>query len=293
MDIVELVFYNGILSTISMDGKKFFYVNTLRKVKNLPFKLRLSRNREPYIHCFCCPPNSVRTIAEAGNYAYSLSESGLWVNLYGSNILRTELADGDEISVKQESEYPWHGKVRLTLGIKEKKRFSIMLRIPGWSDGADCKINGKLVNNFLKPAQYEEIDRTWSDGDTIELDLPMRIQLIKAHPYVEEARNQVAVKRGPIIYCLESVDLPQDVNISEVRMPKEVELHTRVDAKLFGRETVVMEGKVLAFPEKCWDDCLYQELLQVHGEEINIRLVPYYTWGNRGDSEMTVWIPLN
>ena len=126
----------------------------------------------------------------------------------------------------------------------------------------------------------------------IELNLPISIQLLEAHPLVEEVRNQVAIKRGPIVYCLESKDLPKNVKISEVAIPRDINLQPRIDKDLFGEKIVVLEGKAFTFREDDWSKRLYRELSRENGREIDIRLVPYYTWGNRGNSAMTVWLPL-
>jgi len=291
-DILELALYNGVLGTISLDGKEFFYVNTLRKVDNLPFELRWSRERQPYISVFCCPPNIVRTIAQVNNYAYNLSDEGVWVNLYGSNVLETELADGTTISISQRTDYPWDGQVQFKLDLPVDIEFAMMLRIPQWVADAEIRINSQAYEGELIPETYAAIRRVWSKGDKIELNLPMRTRLIEAHPLVEETRNHVAVKRGPIVYCLESCDLPDKVKISEVFVPREIEFQPHADSTTFGEKTILLEGKALAIRNDDWSEHLYRELPRDTGREIELRLIPYYAWGNRGKSEMTVWLPL-
>jgi len=149
-DILELVLYNSVLAGISLDGNKFFYTNTLRQVNDLPYELRWSRQRESYISCFCCPPNVVRTIAEVGSYAYSISDEGIWITLYGSNTLETQLTDGSHLKLTQETDYPWGGSIKITISSPEEKRFSVMLRIPCWTKGATLNINTKLENGDTK-----------------------------------------------------------------------------------------------------------------------------------------------
>ncbi|MHC4434292.1 MAG: glycoside hydrolase family 127 protein, partial [Planctomycetota bacterium] len=135
-DLLELGLYNGVLATIGLDGKRFFYTNPLARVDKLPFPLRWSRKREPYIGCFCCPPNSVRTVAEVSAYAYSISDAGIWFNLYGSSILDTTLGSGEAVRLKQQTEYPWQGTIRISLEEVPEREFSLFLRIPGWSETA-------------------------------------------------------------------------------------------------------------------------------------------------------------
>jgi DUF1680 family protein len=290
-DILELALYNGVLSAISLDGKKFFYTNPLRVVEDLPFELRWSRQREPYISCFCCPPNVVRTIAEVSNFAYNISDDGLWVNLYGGNVLDTELPDGSRIRLIQETDYPWDGTIKIVLEDVPAKKFSVFLRIPGWAKGSIVKVNNKVADNNLKTEQYFEVKRRWSTGDAIELVLPMPVQLIEANPLVEEARNQVAVKRGPIVYCLESVDLPGGVNIENVAIPPAIKFRSHFDPELL-RGITVLQGKAKILAGGDWGDVLYRRISRQKPRMVDIRLIPYYAWGNRGKSEMMVWMPL-
>jgi uncharacterized protein len=290
-DLLELTLYNGLLSTISLDGKKFFYRNTLRQVRDLPFKLRWSSRREANISCFCCPPNIVRTIAETGSYAYSLSDQGLWVNLYGGNTLDTRLRDGSTLKLTQQTDYPWDGAIRITMQEVPSTEFSVFLRIPGWARNPGVKINGQPVDRPLKSGEYCEIRRQWSKGDSIALTLPMAVQLIEANPMVEEARNQITVRRGPIVYCLESADLPDGTNIRELAIPSNAKFSSQFDRNLLGGITV-LKGQALRLADDDWGTTLYREVSTDSPKPVDIRLIPYYAWGNRGDSEMTVWMPI-
>ena len=290
-DLLELALYNGILATTSLDGTQFFYKNPLRQVKNMPFKLRWSHKRESYISCFCCPPNIVRTIAEVVSYAYSLSDEGVWIHLYGGNVLDSHLPDGSAIRLNQQTEYPWAGSIRIDVEETPQKEFSILLRIPGWAEDARVTVNVELLGAGLKPEQYFEIRRSWSSGDRIELVFPMTVQLLEAHPLVEEARNQVAIRRGPVVYCLESIDLPDDVGIMNVGISSNAQFQNHYVKNLLGGITV-LETKAYVDTGDDWDKALYRRVSPHEPTAVDIRLIPYYAWGNRGDSEMTVWIPL-
>jgi DUF1680 family protein len=290
-DTLELALYNGVLSTISLDGKKFFYTNPLRLLDDMPFELRWSRKREPYISCFCCPPNVVRTIAEVGSYVYNVSNEGVRINLYGSNMLETELFDGSKITLRQQTDYPWDEKIRITIEDAPARQSSIFLRIPGWANDAGVAVNGLSTDRNLKAGQYFQIKRTWSAGDQIELILPMPVQLIEANPLAEEIRNQVAIKRGPIVYCLESTDLPDGVDIMDVAIPPQIKLRNHFEKELLEGVTV-LEGKAHVLSGNNWGRTLYREIEHQEPKDVGIRLIPYYAWGNRGKSEMTVWMPL-
>ena len=290
-DYLEHVLYNGVLSTLSLDGTKFFYRNTLRQVNDRPFELRWSDHRVPYISCFCCPPNIIRTIAEVSSYAYSLTDQGVWVNLYGSNVLDTQMPDGSAIKLTQATDYPWDGTVRLSINQCPTGPWSLCLRIPGWAAHAKIRINGKAVSNPIEPGSYVSLNRQWSPGDKIEMMLPMQPFLIEAHPLVEETRNQVAVQRGPIVYCLESPDLPSGADIDEIALSASIPFKAQFNSELLGGITA-LKAKTQYLPSKDWNNTLYRKLSSDKPKTVEVSLVPYYTWGNRGESEMTVWIPL-
>jgi len=290
-DIMELVLYNSALSGISVDGKHFFYTNVLCRFKDWPLLSWDLPTRQQYLSCFCCPPNIVRTIAKAGGWAYSISDEGVWVNLYGSNELDTELTDGTKLRLTQQTDYPWDGKIKITVNVPSKKKFAVMLRIPAWAKEATLKVNGQAVRGDLQLGKYFQLNRIWSAGDVIELNLPMPVQLIESNSLVEETRNQVVIRRGPIVYCLESVDLPEDVRVSEAVIPGDIKLKTRFDEELLGG-VIVIEGKAEVFEEGDWSNQLYRELTPQKPKKLAIKLIPYYAWSNRGVSEMTVWMSL-
>lgn len=290
MDLLELSLYNGVLSTISLDGKRFLYRNTLRQVEGLPFELRWSDEREPYISCFCCPPNIVRTIAEAASYAYNLSKEQIWINLYGTNILKTALPDGSRIHLRQVTNYPWDGRILISVEQVPDHRIGINLRIPSWAKGAKVLINNKRVEGVI-PGQYLQLLRPWRKGDSIELILPMDTVMLEAHPLVEECRNQVALKRGPIVYCLESKDLPPDIKIHQIALPNNCRFHAIYKPEILGG-LVVLGCKALAFDRGSSELSLYKPISALRPRPIDILLIPYYAWGNRGRSEMSVWLPV-
>ena len=292
MDIVELALYNSVLSGVGLDGTNFFYVNPLRTLDPMPTELRWSRTRVPYVSSFCCPPNLVRTIAESANYAYSKSDRAIWINLYGSSTLRTKLSDRDIVELAQETEYPWNGRIRITIKEAPSIDLALKLRIPGWATGASIRLNGKPIDLAPQPSTFAEIHRAWSSGDLLELELPMRPRLMEANPYVEEAVNQVAIQRGPVVYCLESTDLPPGVRLSDVAIPGDIDLAARFDANLLGG-VVTLDGTVQAREIQNWNGQLYREFQPRRAKAVKTRFIPYSVWGNRGPSEMSVWLPLN
>lgn len=292
-DVMETTLYNGMLSGISLDGTKFFYTNPLSVNDDLPFRQRWSRDRVGYIaYSDCCPPNVVRTIAEVSNYAYNISNKGLWINLYGGNKLSTKLKDGSAIKLTQITDYPWNGRISINLDKAPGKEYSVFLRIPGWCDHATFTVNGKLAVVKLHSGKYAELKRKWASGDKIELNLQMPVKFIEANPLVEETRNQVAVKRGPIVYCLEAVDLQKKVNIFNVALSSSSIFKPEL-VEIANSNVISLIGRAKLRNVRNWNNSLYREVSPKAGNSISIRLIPYYSWDNRGHSNMETWLPFN
>jgi DUF1680 family protein len=290
-DVMELGLHNSVLSGISLNGKNFLYTNPLAQSDALPFKQRWSKDRVPYISLSnCCPPNLVRTIAEVSDYAYSTSTKGIWFNLYGGNKATIKLIDGSKIALNQVTNYPWDGNIKITVIETSTKAFSMFFRIPGWTHDAKLSINGKLETAKLKSGTYAEVNRIWKKGDVVELILPMEATLIEANPLVEENRNQVAVKRGPIVYCLESPDLPGK-SIFNAFIPATIQLKA-LPITIDGANMMSLVGNAKMVDPKTWTNVLYRPVSAVN-TTIPIKLIPYFAWGNRGHSEMSVWLPLS
>lgn len=289
-DIVELALYNSVLSGVSLEGTKFFYTNPLAAASSYPYHLRWEGGRIPYISkSNCCPPNTVRTVAEVGSYMYSLSGDGLYLNMYGGNALHTNLKDGSMLKIDQQTDYPWSGAVSLKIEQAPADDFSIHLRIPGWCKNASLKLNGQLIEKGVRGGQYKMIKRKWKKNDKLELFMEMPVTMVESHPLVEEARNQVAVKRGPIVYCLESADLPGQ-NIFDILLPASVKWQTQ-PMKIGNGKMMALVGEARSQQNNNWNKGLYREL-NLATRPVKIKLIPYYAWANRGKTDMTVWLPL-
>ena len=290
-DVVELVLYNSMLSSMSLDGITFCYTNPLRWYgQEHPLLSQDSYERWFISRCYCCPTNTARTIALLHNWVYSQSDEGLWIHLYSSNSMKTSLADGSSFALSQQTDYPWDETVSITIDEASGQTIGLMLRIPGWATDAKLTINGEASGLTLTAGSYIEVKRSWQTGDTLVLTLPMKPRLMKAHPKAEEIRNHVAVMRGPLVYCLEGVDLPDDVSILEVYAPDDMQLIDSMQEDLLGGVTVI-KGKARRIVEAVAAPALYLEAGNEQEEELDITLVPYYAWNNRGISEMTVWLP--
>ncbi len=318
-DVMERVAYNSLLAAVSLDGKGFFYCNPLVWDATPGKGHHTGRRWTTECNCYCCPPSVARTIAKLHNWAYSVSDAGLWVNLYGGNKLATILPDGSEISLTQRTNYPWDGQIKILIERAPDKPFDVMLRIPGWAEKAGCKLNGQPLDLQLEPGTYAAVRRVWSKGDVLELDLAMPVRLIEAHPAVTGLKNKVAVMRGPLVYCFEApVEQGGEPLWNRgVFLPENVTLAARHDPKYLGGVTL-LEGTALTFQGRDrfvrgaakraepadnrgdWGRALYRRfrpralkpVRQEQKDTVPITLIPYYAWANRGLSYMEVWIPL-
>jgi DUF1680 family protein len=287
-DIVELALYNSVLSGISMDGKKFFYTNALAASKDYPYHLRWEGGRTEYISkSNCCPPNTVRTIAEVNDYMYSIGEKGLYINMYGGNVLQTELHDGTKIELEQITNYPWDGKIVINIKELSSPSAGVYLRIPGWCKKYDIKVNGKLPEMYGLKDGFIAADMR--EGDKIELTLDMPATLLESNPLVEETKNQVTVKRGPVVYCIESSDLP-NANVFDVVIPTTIKLQP-VAMKIDNGNIMALTGEAKLLQSGSWKNTLYKEV-NTNYKPVKIKLIPYYAWANRGKTDMTVWMNL-
>jgi len=319
MDLMENCFYNSILPGISLDGEKYFYTNPLRLTDELPYKLRWPKERKKYISCFCCPPNTLRTLCQTQDYAYSLTRQvkaqkeasdktgTIYVNLFGQSRLQAKLDGVGDIVLTQQTDYPWSGHITLTIeGLKVPRHheFAIAVRCPDWAGEVTITVNGQTTA-VSEEKGYRMIVREWKKGDVISFDMPLETRIVEANPLVEESRGQVAVMRGPILYCLESTDL-KDIDIDDVILPVDAKF-TPVEVSIGGSRMMALETeayvRVVGDASKLYSKGAVGDASKLYSPaplyhpvatkkvKKTIRLIPYYAWGNRGKSEMTVWMP--
>lgn len=276
-DVVERVLYNGVLSGVSLNGEKFFYVN--------PLSSRGTHHRQPWYGCACCPTNIVRFLPSVGGYVYAHTDTAVWVNLYLSNTAKIKLKDV-ELTLKQETRYPWSGEVKLLVEPSRAGRFDVHLRIPGWCQSAACSVNGLAVKEPKPEKGYLRISRPWKAGDLVSLALAMPIERMEAHPKVAADAGRVALQRGPLVYCLEGTD--HEVPPGSIALPPGAAFKAEHRPELLGGVTVITGEGIVADSEG-WGPGLYQPASKT--KPVRIVAVPYYAWDNRGPGPMLVWIP--
>lgn len=288
-DALEQVLYNSVLSGMSLDGTNFFYTNPLRVTDPLPFELRWPRQRVPFVSSFCCPPNLLRMVAASPGWMALVSNRTVCVVLYGAGEMQFQNEELGEVRLRQETEFPWSGRVRLVVERPLDGGMTLRLRVPAWAASARLRINLGPEQKADGPGGWWDITRTWQAGDVVDLDLEMAPIWWEAHPWVEESYHQVAVQRGPLVYCLESADLPRGVSVTDVGVVPGSPLRMRWDGHLLGG-VVVLEGTAHWRPPGDWTGRLYRPWTDADWQEIPLRLVPYCVWANRGPGEMTVWL---
>ncbi len=276
-DVLEQVLYNGMLSGLSMGGDRFFYVN--------PLASRGRHHRQPWFGCACCPSNVVRFIPQVGSFVYATSDDGLWVNLYASS--KAKLAIGQrEVPVRQETDYPWSGEVKLTVEPDQPASFGVNLRIPGWCDKLSATVNGERLDPEPQTDGYLHVDREWKAGDQVRLKLSMPVRRVAANPNVKADVGRVALMRGPIVYCLEGVD--NEGSVRDIALPRTADLKEEFEPDLLGG-VVVLRTKARRRATEDWEGTLYQPV--PYDEKARVVAIPYYAWDHREPGEMVVWLP--
>jgi DUF1680 family protein len=291
-DLLERSLYNGFLSSVSLDGQRYFYVNPLQSRGANSLLSRGVVERPEWFGCACCPPNVMRQIAMIGHYAATVDESGLQMHQYLSARIEAELGAGRRVVLCTETDYPWDGKVKVTVEETDGKAWKLALRVPGWCEGASVRVNGQAIEVAAAGGAYAVVERAWQAGDVVELDLPMRPRLTEPNPRVDAIRGSLAIERGPLVYCLEGVDQEPGLDLLDVRIAPEASMEAvRREDLLDGVVVVQAQGAVVDVGP--WQDELYRQAPaeSLPQREVGLTAVPYYAWANRGPGTMRVWIP--
>jgi hypothetical protein len=295
-ELMERTLYNGFLASVGLDGTSFFYVN--------PLQSREPSTRQAWYNCACCPPNIMRLIASFEHYVATRTDEGVQLHQYVSGRIRAMQGSLGALELAVTTGYPFDGSITIRVVAAPRDTQEIALRVPTWTNEARCTLNGRPV--AVEPCEkgYLRLRQEWSTGDEIVLELPLRVRAVGAASEIDAVRNCVAFERGPLVYCIEGIDVPKAVNLRTISVDASV---PPGEERGFGiaTDTVValrLEGR--AAPSRSgWP---YGELsLNSSGEAptaagtepeeraVEVRAIPYYSWGNRGATSMRVWIPRN
>ncbi len=288
LDVLERTLYNGLISGVSLEGDTYFYPNCLAFDGKTTFN-QGSTTRKAWFDCSCCPSNISRFIPSLPGYFYAHRADTIFVTMFAAGEASIALKS-QKVSITQQTEYPWDGRIVLTINPEKSARFTVKLRLPGWANNkplpsdlysvinstpnsVELKLNDEaqnmtLVNGFIT------LTRTWHAGDKVEVQLPMSVQKIKSHELVTENTDKLALQRGPIVYCAEAVD-----NYGRV---SNLALDVDADFDAQFQEHVLNGLIVLSGTAERTDKPIEQDF----------RAVPYYAWNHRGVGEMAVWLPV-
>ena len=255
VNVLERAMYNGALAGISLSADRFFYVN--------PLESDGTHHRKPWYGTACCPSQISRFLPSVGNYVYATSADALWVNLYIASETNVSI-DGMPVSIRQATDYPWGGKVRLTLNPDQKEKFTLKLRLPDWCKNYTLAVNGEEYSP-VEEMGYLLVDRTWEQGDEVTFDMAMPVEVVAADPRVKADIGKRCLQRGPLVYCMEETDNPQ--------YDKALLLPSMNYMTVF--EPDLLDGVVT--------------ITAVNGDDV-YKFIPYYAWDNREAGKMKVWV---
>jgi DUF1680 family protein len=291
-DVIERALYNGINSGMSLDGTTYCYRNPLAFDPTAFDNFRGDKIRNPWYDTTCCPPNLERTFGSLPGYFYSTSKDGVYVHLYDNSHLDWHLENGTPLKIQQKTNYPWNGDVQLTVNPAQATDFTFYVRIPGWASGSRVAVNGKTIDG-TKAGEYLPIQRKWKPGDVVTLSFPMDTEIVASNPRVSENTGRVAVMRGPIVYCVEGLDQPSGVALSDIAFrisdKSGKEFQDEYSANLLDG-IVILHHEGVAYETASADEALYMALGSApRTRPAKLTLIPYYAWANRQPTAMQVW----
>jgi DUF1680 family protein len=276
-DVLERALFNGALSGLSREGTYYFYSN--------PLESRGQHKRWAWHICPCCTMNVARLVASVGGYFLSTGAGGVAFHLYGG--LEANVAiDGTKVALRETSDYPWSGEIRIEVDPEAPAAFDLKLRVPGWAKGAKATVNAEQVPLAIKSG-YATIRRRWSKGDIVTLALPMTPERLYAHPNVRMDVGRVALRRGPFIYCIEEADNPGSP-VQQLELPRSAPIEATWRKDLFdGAMTLTAPAKRLVSGDA--EGALYSPTPPAAKDD-TLTAIPYYLWANRKPGSMEVWI---
>lgn len=283
-DVMETIMYNGFLSGLSLDGKKYFYVNPLRD--------NGEHRRQDWFGVSCCPPNIARFLSSLGKYLYSYNDEEIWLHHYVSGSCSVSPKDDSKVKVQQKSNFPWNGEVEINVSVDRPASFTLYLRIPHWCSGGTVTLNNNPVEIKKDGGYYLAIKRDWQNGDTIKLNLPMSIELLESHPHNFGNHGQLAIRRGPLVYCVEAVDHP-GIDLFDIQLHPDIELSLCAENDAELGEINVIQGQASVIDSSNWQAIAYRKYAEraKKNKPVKLTAIPYYAWANRAPGKMQVWIP--
>jgi DUF1680 family protein len=268
-DAIERAMYNGVLSGLSRSGTEFFYVNPLQRRTHRAYPASGHERRAPWQSCACCPPNLMRLLSSWPQYLATSDDTGIQIHQYASSDIDARI-DGAEARVAVRTGYPWDGRITVEIVATPERPWTMSLRVPGWCTAATLTLPDEPSRAVTAGTVHEL--RTWRAGDRVVLDLDLPVRVTEPDPRIDAVRGCVAFERGPIVYCVESADLPDPVEVEDLRFDP-------------SREAVAMDRPDLG------DGVVGVAIPVTAPEPLTVPAIPYHTWANRGAGGMRVWVP--
>ena len=289
-DVMERAFYNTVLGGMALDGKHFFYVNPLEtQPKSIPHNHiydHIKPVRQRWFGCACCPPNIARTLVAIGHYIFTPRPDALFINFYAGTEAQFTV-DAQTLALKIEGNYPWDEQVSIRFNQPQVVEHTLALRLPEWCAAPTVQVNGEAAQGKMVKG-YLHLHRLWQEGDIITLNLPMPVRRVYANPQVRHAAGKVAIQRGPLVYCLEEAD--NGAQLHNLSLPK-VSAFRKIQGvgMLKGKVLLQAEGvRVLSAHE---DKPLYSfDNRQTALVKQTLTFIPWFSWANRGEGEMRIWV---
>lgn len=294
-ELAERTLYNVVAGAIAADGHGFFYANPLqqRAAGSLPAPDALSPRastggRAPWFEVSCCPTNLARTLASLGGYTATADAAGVRIELLTGAEIRTTLANGRRVGLRVDTRYPWQGRIGVQITESDGAPWRVSIRVPSWAEGATLTVDGQPRR--VLAGQYAETERPWRPGDELVLDLPIAPRWTFPDPRLDGMRATVAVERGPLVYCAESIDLEPGLDLDRVRALTDAQ---PVDEPRAGEAPIAVSAPMIATAPSDRPAWPYgpARTRTLHGAQERLHLVPYYTRANRGAAAMRVFVP--
>ena len=290
-DVMERALYNTVLGGMALDGKHFFYVNPLEvHPKTLAFNHiydHVKPVRQRWFGCACCPPNIARVLTSLGHYIYTPQPDALYIHLYVGNEMAVPVGD-NTLGLKISGNYPWHEQVDITVTSPESVQHTLALRLPDWCASPRVMLNGEPCEGEIRKG-YLHIKRSWQEGDRIALTLPMPVRRVYGNPLLRHVAGKVAVQRGPLVYCLEEAD--NGAELHNLVLPDDSEFTLIQGKGIFAHKVLIQaEGRRMMADEAEEQPLYYYDKPPVSAAPQKLIFIPWFSWANRGEGEMRIWV---
>ncbi|HCM9231832.1 glycoside hydrolase family 127 protein [Enterobacter bugandensis] len=288
-DVMERALYNTVLGGMALDGKHFFYVNPLEvHPKTLAFNHiydHVKPVRQRWFGCACCPPNIARVLTSLGHYIYTVRPDALLINLYVGNDVAIPVGD-NTLQLRISGNYPWQEQVKIEITSSVPVTHTLALRLPDWCAEPAVSLNGEAITGEASRG-YLYLNRRWQEGDTLTLTLPMPVRRVYGNPQVRQQAGKVALQRGPLVYCLEEAD--NGANLHNLSLPRDSEFRVYEGKGIFAHKMLIQTEGIGCHMKET--DALWQyDRSPVQRQPRTLTFIPWFSWANRGEGEMRIWV---